>query len=60
MKGSVCGLVGQVDLTHTNAHHRLYVHVNGLAMLYNIFRHPLYGHVIKLRVCSARRSPPAI
>ena len=30
--------------------HRLYIHVNGLATLYKIFRHSPYGHVIKLRV----------
>ena len=28
-------------------------------MLYNIFCRPPYGHVIKLRVCGMRRSPPA-
>ena len=28
-------------------------------MLYKLFRHPPYGHVIKLCVCGARRSPPA-
>ena len=33
---------------HTHTHHRLYT---GLATLYKIFRHPPYGHVIKLRVC---------
>ena len=28
----------------------MYIHVNGLATLYKIFRHPPYGHVIKLRM----------
>ena len=27
-----------------------YVHVNGLAMLYKIFRHPPYGHVINCAI----------
>ena len=31
-----------------------YIHVNGLAMPYKIFRHPPYGHVIKLRVRRVR------
>ena len=33
--------------------------VDGLATLYKTFRHPPYGHVIKLRVCGARCSLPA-
>ena len=33
------------------------VHVNGLVALYEIFRHPPYGHVIKLHVCGAPRRP---
>ena len=32
---------------------------NGLATLYKLFRHPPYGHVIKLRMCGVCRSPPA-
>ena len=38
----------------TLCQHRLYMHVNGLATPYKIFRHPPYGHVIKLRVWRAR------
>ena len=52
--------MGHIDLTYTHAHHRLYVHVNGLATLYKIFRHPPYGHVIKLRVGGARARWPGI
>ena len=33
--------------------HILYIHVNGLATLYKVFRHPPYGHLIKLRVWRA-------
>ena len=28
--------------------------------MYKMFRHPPYGHMIKLHVCGARRSPPKL
>ena len=44
--------------THSHTTHTIdciYTHIcEWLAMLYKIFRHPPYGHVIKLRVWCAR------